>query len=148
MSIGSHPNLIVRLTGQIVSSGACSCRVIRRRPGPCGSRRSVIPTEPPTAMGNLCGQSSHHCFCMCYCCLDEADKVALVMNRFAPTPASQALDGNLMNLVRRHLPVLFEFPHAELRSCRHLARLDLCKNTHLFVFPDCTLCGLSGNSKF
>jgi hypothetical protein len=68
-------------------------------------------------MGNLCGQSSHHCFCMCYCCLDEADKVALVMNRFAPTPASQALDGNLMNLVR----LLFEFPHAELRSCCHLA---------------------------
>ncbi len=51
-------------------------------------------------MGNLCGQSSHHCCCMCYCCLDEADKVSLVMNRFAPTPASQALDGNLMNVVR------------------------------------------------
>ncbi len=33
---------------------------------------------------------------MCYCCLDEADKVERVLNKFAPTPASKAQDGCMM----------------------------------------------------
>lgn len=38
---------------------------------------------------------------MCYCCLDEGDKVALVMNRFAPVSCKDAQDANLMMLVGR-----------------------------------------------
>ena len=37
---------------------------------------------------------------MCYCCLDEGDKVERVLAKFLPAPVSQAQDGQLQKLVR------------------------------------------------
>jgi hypothetical protein len=38
-------------------------------------------------------------FQCCFCCLDEGDKVGLVLGKFPPQPVSQAQDGQLQKLV-------------------------------------------------
>ena len=53
-------------------------------------------------MGNIGSSgSSHYCCCCCYCCLDEGEKVGLVLKRFTPMSCVHAIDDNLMLLVGR-----------------------------------------------